>query len=451
MDENNTSNKKIAPKRRYILTIFLLSVFSFAHIHISHKSLNLNLNDRFIDNNSNPNATIKDQHSLLLNEDSLPYRPKLILHVGPPKTGTTSIQCGLSRFSGELAKMDNYYYMGTKCPEGSSEYDIQKQTGSEPMKPLFEIYAYIPTHRDLPSHVAEKLDLHHRQKHNIIISAEKFSILDDSEKTLSHMQSLFPPDKWDIQVIVTYRRYYEWIPSIWYQKFVGKYRGQISDVFLRRMKHYPSTTIEQIILKEHPTIYSALTYGKKFPVTFFDFHQSNDNNDGDDLVTNFICHAIPDAHGTCELIHQSNITHENMRISNDQNAWLLQREAHERGLLGKRINKRITDAITSKFNAMYNDTKPVPQICMKEEDEQLLWKTSYAAEKYIMIDNPALFSRMFLGKEIDKILNETELKKRHLSNFQEFKQRGKLCNIDFNKIIEDPEWKNLFSSIKTRF
>ena len=110
--------------------------------------------------------------------------------------------------------------MGMECDLEEIQYDIQQQTGSKPIAPFYDLFTHIAyDHRDSPSNIMEKFEEHHRRKHNVIISSEKFSLLDDSEETLSHLRNLFPSDKWDVQVIVTYRRYYEWIPSMFYQIF----------------------------------------------------------------------------------------------------------------------------------------------------------------------------------------------------------------------------------------
>eukprot|EP00536_Pseudo-nitzschia_multiseries_P008583 jgi/Psemu1/305814/fgenesh1_kg.220_\ len=42
-------------------------------------------------------------------------RPYFILHIGPPKTATTFIQCGLQKLSKELADDDSYYFVGKHC------------------------------------------------------------------------------------------------------------------------------------------------------------------------------------------------------------------------------------------------------------------------------------------------------------------------------------------------
>ena len=450
-------------KRRYILSIFLLFVFSLSHILLWYQNLKLNLNDFVINKYSNLNDIITNQYSLSFRKYSSSYRPKLILHVGPPKTGTTSIQCGLARFSSKLAQMDNYYYMGMECDLEEIQYDIQQQTGSKPIAPFYDLFTPIAyDHRDPPSNIMEKFEEHHRRKHNVIISSEKFSLLDDSEETLSHLRNLFPSDKWDVQVIVTYRRYYEWIPSMFYQIFDQDkpYREKLRvlpDLPHQRWKQYPNdANMENIILKEHPTIYSTLTYGKKFPVTLFDYHQNDEHSSSsssDDLVTRFICHAIPDAHGTCNFLHRTNVTHANVRITNSNDLWFLQREAMERELITEELDDVSMALLSLKFHTMYHNSTnkskaPPHQVCLTKGEEQFLWNISYTAEKYILMDNPTLFSRMILGRERDQIRNEKELEQQHLDDFKTFQQRGKLCSMDFKKMMNDPEWKKVFRWIK---
>jgi len=39
-------------------------------------------------------------------------RPWMIIHVGPPKTATTTIQAGLAKYAKMLAKDDDFYFLG---------------------------------------------------------------------------------------------------------------------------------------------------------------------------------------------------------------------------------------------------------------------------------------------------------------------------------------------------
>ena len=499
----DTQNKKNSHfrerrfKRRSISILILLFVLSVIQIISSHQNLTFDLNHRIIDNYSYLNrndTTINDKPSLSFNEDSLPYppRPKLILHIGPPKTGTSSIQCGLARFSGTLAQMDNYFFMGTACTVATDQYNIQNLTGSKPIKPYVDLFIYIVYQkRDPPSEVMEFFEEHHRQNHSIILSSEKFYYIDDSEETLTRLRNVFPSDKWDMQVIVTYRPYYEWIPSMFYQTLELEKKARVGILTLpdyahRRWKRKENkdATIENIILKEHPTIYSALTYGQKFPVILFEYHQSDDDDDnGEDLVTNFICHAIPDTHHTCDFIRQSNITNANVRVSTNRDLWYITRGAFERGILKQRADIKSRGAIQLKLNTMYDDINPPPQACLTEEEERFLGDISYAAEKYIMTENQQLFSRMILKHELNgeklhhdnsnnnneweklrfrlsslwsafwndknakSVYDEKERKKQHLQGLNEWKKKGKFCSLDLRNIFQSRVWQKIFEEI----
>ena len=63
-----------------------------------------------------------------------PTRPYFILHVGPPKTATTTIQCGLNFYNELLAKEDNYYYLGQHCAT-SREKNRTMANGENPILP----------------------------------------------------------------------------------------------------------------------------------------------------------------------------------------------------------------------------------------------------------------------------------------------------------------------------
>ena len=455
-------------KHRYILLIILLSIFSISHTIYWNQTFNLH-------------DLTNDFNQFSFNHVAISYRPKLILHIGPPKTGTTSIQCGLARLSGTLAHMDNYYYIGSPCAHKGDIYNINNQTGSPPIRPIYDLYQYVDVARNPPASTMDFFEQHHRQNHSLILSAEKFSSLKDSERHLSNLRNIFPAHKWDVQIIVTYRRYYEWIPSMYHQTSVGAKRfredihsiqdyvrqrwdegknnqNEISTATTKATATATASTIttkttqveslENIILKEHPTIRNVLTYQKKFPVILFNCHQSNDN---DDLVTNFICHAVPEAHHTCNFIRASNMTYAKKHESHNADRYVLAREAHERGLLKEDLDPTSMRVIETKFNALYGDGNhsiSPPQICLSKEQEHFLWNISLASEEYIMTAiQKSLFPSLLWGDK-NGTFHDNEMKKQHLEGFDAYKKNGKLCSLDLNQLLSSKEWIDVFQVIQ---
>ena len=63
-------------------------------------------------------------------------KPWLIVHIGPPKTGSTTIQCGLQKLSKLLADQDKYYFLGKHCADASTQFNNGEQD-VEPFQPSY--------------------------------------------------------------------------------------------------------------------------------------------------------------------------------------------------------------------------------------------------------------------------------------------------------------------------
>ena len=163
--------------------------------------------------NNNNNNNNKSKHS-----------PVLILHVGPTKTGTSSIQCALQT-SPFLNK-------------SSYEYIDKYQTGCNPGK-------YPLTNKRLPNHAAvmqqivfqrsnksadllkKSLKRSYSNNHNAIISAEELDAMEyKSEKTWDFLnEALLQPylyEKRNMHVVVTYRHLHERFLSSYYENVVTR-------------------------------------------------------------------------------------------------------------------------------------------------------------------------------------------------------------------------------------
>lgn len=105
-------------------------------------------------------------------------RPWMVVHVGPPKTATTSIQGGMEKYSPLFASADNTFYMGQRerghevksvpyiDPNGNSSLIENGAFSIYPMK------AFLPFPRPT---FQQNLRYHHRQKHNVVISTEHYT------------------------------------------------------------------------------------------------------------------------------------------------------------------------------------------------------------------------------------------------------------------------------------
>ena len=142
-----------------------------------------------------------------------------ISHVGPPKTASSTIQCGLAKYSRELAILDGYYYLRKPCVQ----YPLQNNETAVRGKFLEIELRQTKKAADQPAVqiLQNRLTFHWGQGHHVIVSAENFhhGLLHPSGwKLLTHILL----QHWQVRIVVTYRRVYDWLPSLFYQQFKKK-------------------------------------------------------------------------------------------------------------------------------------------------------------------------------------------------------------------------------------
>jgi len=394
----------------------------------------------------------------ILNKDdkkSIPSRPQIILHVGPPKTGTTSIQCGLSHIAEDLAVYDNYYFLGTPCPGRAGEEEIKANTGYDALKPLQTLYGPFLAAKKPPPEFLEELDLHYKLKHNLIISVEKFASIPDKEKIMDNIRSTFDPKKWDVRIIITYRRYFEWVPSQYFQDTVGgRQKGQdhipsFQEFYLRRHNHWDSGAPVDGEMKfiqgdfnYHPTIKAFNTFESRFDVNIFNYHIEGD------LLTNFVCYGIPDARATCEYLRKIP-EHFHTRKTKNNESFIIAREAYDRGVLSDDKEERRqpvwVDVIRTEYMRITGDGEDksvIPELCLLEKELHHLRAASLVVEQHVA-------TKMNWGEEKSEINGKTIQQINTFNDdFDKYERMGKFCFMDLDKVFETPFWVELFDTIR---
>ncbi len=108
-------------------------------------------------------------------------RPWLVLHVGPPKTGTTTIQMGLDIHAPQLASTDNVFYIGTPAVnrlrpvyfryQEKNNNSNSNSNSDNGISSLFPTKPFLNEDKEL----LQTLRWHSQQKHNIVFSSELFT------------------------------------------------------------------------------------------------------------------------------------------------------------------------------------------------------------------------------------------------------------------------------------
>eukprot|EP00527_Entomoneis_sp_CCMP2396_P002295 CAMPEP_0198149992 /NCGR_PEP_ID=MMETSP1443-20131203/48943_1 /TAXON_ID=186043 /ORGANISM="Entomoneis sp., Strain CCMP2396" /LENGTH=231 /DNA_ID=CAMNT_0043815173 /DNA_START=54 /DNA_END=746 /DNA_ORIENTATION=+ len=108
-------------------------------------------------------------------------RPWMILHVGPPKTGTTTIQSGLNTMAKMLAEKDNIYYVGERMGKTEvvhllSNDDDDSDNNNNNTVTMFPMKYFAYNGQKRPTtHFVEVLMEHRKRNHNVLISSEHYT------------------------------------------------------------------------------------------------------------------------------------------------------------------------------------------------------------------------------------------------------------------------------------
>ena len=152
--------------------------------------------------------------------------PTFVFHVGPPKTGTTTLQCGFSVLAKELSKNASTYYLGKNCGHISLPKE-NNETALAGHYLTFEIAALKTTGYNTAA-LRSRMEHHHALGNNILFSVESFASIDGSihEEKKDQAWILFRDlfQNWNINIVIAYRHYFDWLPSMYFQRYIGNQR-----------------------------------------------------------------------------------------------------------------------------------------------------------------------------------------------------------------------------------
>lgn len=371
----------------------------------------------------------------------------LVLHVGPSKTGTSSVQCTLQ--STPFLQNSSYTYIGryeSICSPG--KYPVQdpnlqhsrffpqaivfggprlrKKAGNKIKMRLLELKASKNTTHNIPS-------LHPR---NAILSAEEFDQMPhQDEETWNLLKDTLSPYEGSTQVIVTHRNLFETIVSGYYEEVVG--RNTPHSWNASSIPSFPSywssgegdkKNGHHLVIMQNKLV--AAFEEHSFNVSIFDYHGGE--SDTDDLITRFLC-KLPCADATCNAYKNDLATSGRDPSSKSRTSLKsysqfdrIAKAAYEKGLLGKYdLQRKVTRlkavrAIEDRINRMGIKYTDLPFVCPSVEELDEILKLSIENGKGLLKDN---FDELKLVK-----------------SFELFKQKKGFCAVDTDAVIKDDVW-----------
>jgi len=234
------------------------------------------------------NATIANG---LIHIKQQQQRPKAVVHVGPHKTGSTSVQ--------------NMIHEELYSSLAADRYTIPNPQNSGNRKNMAGLAACFNPNRtnrisgrykdsieeSIWQGFATFLDESHKNSSNILLSSEEF---DRAGMDLLRLKFMLEP-RFDTRIVVYYRRFFTWIASV---------HNQISKTRTRNGGTFPNIID---FIKKNDTLdywgqlHSARVYqrySKHFPVTVIGLEDIKDTKTS--LEESFFCEGIPDARIGCD-------------------------------------------------------------------------------------------------------------------------------------------------------
>jgi len=367
--------------------------------------------------------------------------PMLILHVGPSKTGTSSIQCTLQ--TTPLLKKSNYEYIA-KFAGGCApnKHPLQNENLEKEYRTLFNMIFKKARYASIK--FKNRMIQLNAKNHSAIISAEEFSALHRlDEETWENVRNAISPYTGRTKVIVTYRHFHELLLSNFYERIVVSHRKKwnwkrpaaisFSSWWSKEMNNTSAWKKEigssGIIASFEKHLYN---------VTILNFHvdKSDDKNkkeESNDLVTRFIC-SLPDAAATCNAYKEElsandgKTTVSYASLTDYAEHDRIAKEAYTRGLISREVSRfTAVDAIESRLQSMGKRYTDLPLNCCSEEIMDQLHSMSMEEGKAV------------LKAEFDEKALET--------SFEAYKTKKKYCTVNADALLEDSVWVDFFKNL----
>ena len=374
--------------------------------------------DPSIEENMDPSFGNRDEEFL--------HPTRAVIHMGPHKTGTTTIQEQSSTYQDKL-KLDGYEMPWKLVEEtiGVEGNPNQKHFSSCFMFP--DAPERTSERKCDPELLLEGLDIGHHRRHHLLVSAETFSMVDTERLYLLQDYT----SNWnEVVIIIYYRRFHDWVGSSYNEDY--KHR-----TFTNSHMHMWGNDINEIIdhYVSDPRANARYTLGLVARINeVFDnvvvVDMLDENFKGPD--ESFFCHALPYATNTCEAIRAETRTkHTNKRKSLDYGD--LAYGAMKLGLITiqsdedmKQVTRDVKHHQEETLNLTSSDYK---KKCPSKDIMDMIWETSLRSEMEFFPGN----------------INGTSTTDDLRSSF-EIAALSTLCQVDVDATLEEQVWVEFFES-----
>ena len=340
-----------------------------------------------------------------------------VIHMGPHKTGTTSLQELTRTFMKEL-KEDGYYLPFDWASKGSHN---QVHLAS----------CFLPDEFPFPC-MPELLlagDEIAAEGKSMLVSAESFDKTSDrGQKRLAAYLTRFD----QAIVVVFYRRYFEWKVSVYNQRWKGRKFGEDEFMWETSIVDYIEMMDEDYFKKKVSgvpllTVLVDMLRKNFETLEMVNMHNGKDNNE------EFFCEVMPNANRTCEALKGSNATQNEANQSRDMIYQDLAYNAMKQGMVQIQNHeqmKQVTNAVQKHQLETLGLTKDeFPLTCPSSEALDHLLSISLMMEE-------SLFPEFYKTPQGEESLRVS---------FKKY-SRTKLCAINADEALRDAVWIDFFKN-----
>jgi len=387
-------------------------------------------------------------------------RPRLVWHVGIMKSGTTSIQLALREWSDQQKnsniskKQEHWVYLGPSSfmkPSSRSSNNSNKNNVGVSI-----------TDPDFPQRFKKLLQsFHDNINTNVVVSSEYFSIEYRSQHYYRAMaQQLLKRTDWDVQIIIGYRPYYEWIPSRYSQAHKATPQQRSSknhragdddtypwkDALGKRWKHpvrpmFPTYYYDTIEV-EHIFADDVYEYASPY------FHNITILPLQADLVPTFFCDILQ-VTTTCQEYRQQHQQQQQLPqniAANPSRLTSIHCDAIALGAAAQGLvdiqqytRTEIMEAVEREILST-TTKKQLQLICPEQATLDRVWEQTVNKEARLFYPS---------SSSSGETTTATPLPKQRIEQlrlgFQQYIADKTFCHVNVTAVLEDPDWRRFFA------
>ena len=392
--------------------------------------------------------------------------PTLILHLGPPKTSSTHMQCILTNMADTLA-LDNYVFLGVQIDDCKAKTStLGRVDGQQPsQRHCTDLFTGKYTSQ-FDTKFLQALRHSLEQGRNAIIVNECFMFFTPAQTQL--LISEFS-STWNVKVILNYRRTYEYLPSYYNQgeKLKGEGRDRNPSLLLwpgeRKggivgkpllpfdIDNRGTFTLEFQDLEQqglHPVEETRQKYADGFPdMSIIKLDDLDRTGSGDAVLQEMFCRILDMQHSCAAVKVDSTIQVANSFRNSyySFNYDILATTAYTKKMFGfqnknqtnKKKRRRVaTDLIRHHQEDYLNLThQDFPMSCLSPNKMNRILNASLTSEKVV-------FSRYGWSSTVQDEASHRQ------SFFAYQKQKPYyFCSINAEETLQDPGWRSFLASI----